>query len=94
MRSFGDTPALLRIALEAAVPLWIHRHEDTPVEARIARARECADIVAEHGDDIQFRGAKKGETAAAFNALAEGLALAAYQPGGVDFADDHWEASV
>jgi hypothetical protein len=82
----------LTISLEAAVPLWIDKHKHTSVEARIARARELADVVAGHGDDILFRSKRKGESAKAFNALAEGLALMAYQPGGVSFAGEHWEA--
>jgi hypothetical protein len=82
---------LLTIALEAAVPLWIHRHEHTSQQARHARASELGDVVAEHGDDILFRGGN-GESARAFNALAEGIALAAYQPGGVTFDGNHWSA--
>jgi hypothetical protein len=83
---------LLAVALSGAVPLWIARHKHTPSEARMARARELADIIASKGDLIMFKGGKKGETAAAFNALAEALALAAFQPGGVTFQDAHWDA--
>lgn len=40
----------------------------------------------------QAKGANKGGPAVVFNALAEGLALMAYQPGGVTYLGLHWEA--
>jgi hypothetical protein len=60
------------------------------LEQRIARASGLADIIASQGDIILYRGGKKGETAKAFNAMAEGLAIGAYQPGGVTFLGEHW----
>lgn len=39
------------------------------------------------------RGTNKGGPAAVFNALAKGLAIAALQPGGVRFLDQHWQVS-
>lgn len=84
--------ALLSISLSAAVPLWIERVRGYSEDRRLERARECAQVIAEKGDIIQFKSKKKGETANAFNALAEGLACAAFQPGGVRFADLHFEA--
>lgn len=39
------------------------------------------------------RGNNVGGPAAVFNALAEGLALAAFQPGGVTYLGQHWEAT-
>jgi hypothetical protein len=83
--------AALMISLEAAVPLWIAEHRDKTPEWRAARARECAAVVAAHGDDIQFRGP---HTADGFNRLAEGLALAAFQPGGVRFMDRRWQVEA
>lgn len=47
------------------------------------------DVIAEHGDSLQYRDTHSAE---AFNRLAEGLAAAAYQPGGVSFAGMLWEA--
>ena len=38
-------------------------------------------------------GANAGGPAAVFNAIAAGLAVIAYQPGGVSYAGLHWEAS-
>lgn len=82
-------PELLSIALEAAVPLRILEMRDWPAERRILAARECADVIASHGDDLQYGGK---HTADAFNKLAIGLAVMAYQPGGVTFSGSHWEA--
>jgi len=85
------TEDLLKSALEAAVPLWILKWKDKTFAERTARAGECGDIIAEHGDIIMFKGKKKGETANAFNALAEALAILSFQPGGVKFMGLHFE---
>jgi len=69
--------ALLSAALGASVPLWVDQiiREDWPDERRQREAAECSTVVASKGDVILFRGSKRGETAAAFNALAKGVAL-------------------
>lgn len=75
------------------MPLWIDRLKDRPVDYLIERARECGQVIAEKGDIIQFRSKKKGETARAFDALAQGLACAALVvPGGVTFLGVTWDA--
>jgi hypothetical protein len=81
---------LLSISLEAAVPLRILEMRDWTVERRMQTARECADVIASHGDDLQYGGK---HTADAFNKLALGLACLAYAPGGVRFHGMHWEAT-
>jgi|SRR5579872_1737707 len=81
---------LLPIALSAAVPLWIEKLKPLTTDQRIARADELSGIIAEHGDIILYRGGKKGESAKAFNALAEGLAIGAFQPGGATAFGQHW----
>ena len=81
---------LLSISLSAAVPLWIEKLRALEPEQRLARAGGLSDIIAAHGDIILYRGGKRGESAKAFNALAEGLAIGAFQPGGVTFAGEHW----
>jgi hypothetical protein len=87
--------ALLTIALEAAVPLWIAQLQERGDWDYIQRrAKQCADIVAEKGDVILYRGKKRGESAAAFNALAEGLACLAFAPGGVKAFGMHWQAKL
>jgi hypothetical protein len=74
--------ALLESALSAAVPLWIEQLKVLPYEEVMRIARECADIVAHKGDVILYRSPKKGETAAAFNALAKGVACLSFSSGG------------
>jgi hypothetical protein len=81
---------LLVITLQVAVPLWIHEVAKLTQAERLAAARECGQMIAEHGDDIIYLSPRKGETARAFNALARGLACAAYQPGGVWFMGTHF----
>ena len=81
---------LLSISLSAAVPLWIEKLKPLTPEERIARASGLADIIAAHGDIILYRGGKAGESAKAFNALAEGVAIGAFQPGGVTAFGQHW----
>lgn len=80
----------LVIALEAAVPLHIIEMGRLTPEQRQRVALRSAGEVASRGDILQFRGGKRGETAAVFNHLARGLACLAFQPGGVTFAGHHW----
>jgi hypothetical protein len=82
-------PALLP-ALEVSVPLFIAELRGTSHWQRVSLAREDADQIAAHGDALMFRGTKKGQAARSFNALARGLAIGAYQPGGITFAGRHW----
>ncbi len=83
----GTIPLLL-IALDAAVPIRIHQISHWSID-RILHPLECqrlADVVAERGDIIQWKGSKKGATAKAFVELVEALARLAYMPGGCEFA--------
>lgn len=77
--------ALLSCSLAAAVPLWVHQivREDWSPERMRRESEECATVVASKGDIIMFRSPKRGETAAAFNALARGVAILSFQVGGV-----------
>lgn len=81
----------LAITLQLAVPLqmWELRHCDD--QQRVAMAAAAADVVASHGDDLQFGGRHCAE---AFNALARGLAIGAHQPGGITFRGLHWCTSA
>jgi len=90
--SIADDPRQITLleSLAFAVPLWIDEIRDITDEQRIARAKRCGATVAERGDVLQFGGSKPGKAAEVFNALAEGLACAAYQPGGITFAGRHW----
>jgi hypothetical protein len=84
---------LLQSALAVSVPLMIERWRYRSPEERMARATSCAQVVAEKGDVILFKSKKAGETGAAFNALAEGIALLAFAPGGVDIFGLHFDAT-
>ena len=80
-------------SLRFAVPMWVHELRDCTSEQRVVRAKRCAQVVAEKGDALQFKGqsaSARRSTAEAFNRLAEGLACAAYQDGGISFAGYHW----
>ena len=83
---------LLRISLSAAVPLWIEQCKAIPLDLLMNRGREISQIIAEKGDIIQFRSKTQGETAKAFNALAEGLTIMSFVPGGVKFLGMHFES--
>jgi len=86
------TRAHLAAALSTAVPFLIEDLRHQPFEKIHERAREAAQVVAEKGDIILFRSKKPGATAAAFAALAEGLACLAFCPGGVTFLGLKFEA--
>ena len=79
---------LLRISLSAAVPLHAAELKRLPWSDVAHIAGECSQTIAEKGDVLQF-GGKGG--AAAFNALARGLAALSFAPGGVNFLGDHYE---
>jgi hypothetical protein len=77
--------SLLSASLGAAVPLWVDQilREGWSDDRMRREAEECSTVVASKGDVILFRSSKRGETAAAFNALAKGVALLSFQVGGV-----------
>lgn len=81
------------MTLELAVPMWVEKIKsyNLPLEAFEARRLKCSQHIAEHGDNIMFRSKKKGDTARAFNRLAEALAICSFAPGGVTFAGMKWE---
>ncbi len=82
---------MLRSTLGVAIPLWVFELKKLPWPEIEKIAHESSQIIAEKGDVLQFRSKKKGETAAAFNALAKGLAALSFCPGGVTFLGDHYE---
>ncbi len=91
MSDYNDT--LLRTTLAIAVPLWQNEYQRRPLAVVLAIAADKAQMIAEHGDIIMFRGQKRGQSADAFNALASGLAILSFMPGGVTFRGDHYEAT-
>lgn len=82
---------MLRSVLGCAVPLWVMDLRKLPWPEIEKIAHESAQIIAEKGDVILYKSKKKGETAAAFNSLARGLAALSFCPGGVTFLGDHYE---
>ena len=82
-------PPALFPALEVSVSLFITELRGTSHWQRVALAHEDAAQIAAHGDALMFR-SKKGETARSFNAVARGIALGAYQPGGITVFGRHW----
>jgi hypothetical protein len=87
------TEALLAATLEVAVPMWIEQMRSWPPERVQARAKELAPVIASTADNVLFRGKKRGQTAEAFNRLAEGVACLAFAPGGVKIFGLHFEAN-
>lgn len=77
------TLPLLRIALSAAVPLWIGKLKTRQWSELMERRDKCVEMIASHGDNILYRSKKPGQTAEAFNALAEAIAILSFAPGGV-----------
>ncbi len=75
--------------LMVSVPMAIAGLRGKPESWRLERAREAGQFIAEHGDDLLFRG-RPGRSAVAFAQMSYGLAALAYQPGGVTFAGMHW----
>lgn len=79
--------APLTQTLQVAVPLWVAVAADQDEHGRaglLERWRQdSVDVIAGNGDNILFRGPKRGDTAAAFNHLARGLAALAHLRGGV-----------
>ena len=82
--------AMLRASLSLAVPMWADRLRSVPFRDLLARAPEIGQHIASKGDCILFK-SKKGETAEAFNQLAEGLAILSFVPSGVTFMGDHYK---
>lgn len=94
MTSIRDIPVdsepsrLLNLTLQLAVPLRIAEFRQLKPCDRTDRALLAGRKIAEHGDDLQFGGKHCAST---FDALVDGLACAAYVPGGIDFNGLHWE---
>jgi len=85
-RSLSDNVALVA-TLGVAVPMRIEEMSTWDDAARQSMTTWSVDIVCAHGDDLLYGGE---HCAKAFNALAQGLAILAYRPGGVTFAGLHW----
>lgn len=103
--SRGEVDPLLAICLSCAVPLWIEEVRRWDPAVRQTRAHEAGHViaygagaaaVATGGKERNKSTAKKKRpnkgASEVFNAMAMGLAILAFCPGGVTFAGNHWEA--
>lgn len=72
------------------MPLRILELRQLGEAERMRLAREAADQIASHGDNILFRAARRGATARAVSWLVTGLAVSAFQPGGIRFRNLAW----
>ena len=81
----------LQTSLSAAVPLWILEKQKQSWAEISQRIPYCLEIIAHHADDALFKSKEKGKTAAAFNAIAEAIAILSFIPGGVTIFGNHWE---
>ncbi|MBB2914900.1 hypothetical protein FHS43_006212 [Streptosporangium becharense] len=83
----ADTSASLREALATLVPLNIAALRGTTFEQRRERVAGAADLIAGKADQMMFG---TGKTATGvLSALAMGIAVGAYQPGGVTVLGVH-----
>lgn len=81
-------------ALAATVPFAIHDLvvRGGPSEADWQWARDWSDTLAAHGDNLLYRGEKKGESAKLFAELVRVVATLAFMPGGITLFDTHYVA--
>lgn len=77
--------------LMLAVPLWAMRCQRMPLNELIKKCGDISQVIGEKGDIILFKTKKEGESAKAFNRLAEGIAILSFVPGGVTFMGTHYE---
>lgn len=85
-----ELEGILQTTLDAAIPVWIEELKQKPWSYLERRGPECSQYIAEHGDVVLYPGKHKGDTAKAFNALAEGIAILSFFPGGVKIFGRHW----
>lgn len=84
---------LLRDTLQVAVPLWQMEFQDCPWSELQQKIREAQEILAENAEYLLFYSKKekdKGKAAAAFNAVAKGIAILSFVPGGVELFGQRW----
>lgn len=84
----------MRVTLEAAVPIWIMRLLDVPWAGKQQRIQAVEAVLAQPGyaEALVVGGGKEGMAAAAFNAVAEGIAILSFVPGGVRIFGSSWDA--
>jgi hypothetical protein len=83
----ADVGANLSEALAALVPLAIAELRGTTFEQRRARVAGAADLIASSADQMMFGKGKKATGVLA--AIVNGVAVGAYQPGGISVLGVH-----
>ena len=78
----ADVYANLREALAALVPMGIAELRGSTFEQRRRHIEGCADLIACKADGMMFSG-KKRQPTGVLPAIVRGMAVLAYQPGGV-----------
>lgn len=91
MAEFSQQEGLLKSMLPMAVMLNTLNFKELPWKQLQQIATDASQFIAEHGDNILFKGPKKGDTAKAFNELAKGVAVLSFAPGGVNILGMHFE---
>jgi len=94
--------AHLQIALKTTVPLIIYELQRSGgvTDDDIKRTAPLVESISSHGDDVLFSSEKKnkkkqlGTTDEHFASLARGIAILAFQPGGVTVFEEHFEVSI
>ena len=86
------THSHLSIALSAAVLLRIEDFKQVSWRELDARRPYLLQMIANHGDDILYRSKRVGDSAKAFNALVEAIAILSFMPGGVKIFGTHWQS--
>ena len=84
-RDWQGEGKLLPDMLQVAVPLWMHRLNEAGPDGReqeLLRLQNETDFC-QRLEYVLHKGPKKGDTARAFNDLAELIALLSFYPGGV-----------
>ena len=89
----NPTAGPLETMLAVAVPLRIWRLQERggPTEADFQNGTTLGALIAEKGDLLFHRGKKAGESAGVFNAVAQGIAVLSFAPGGITLFGQHWE---
>ncbi|GIH70294.1 hypothetical protein [Sphaerimonospora thailandensis] len=77
----------LAITIQALVPLRVLELAGTSFEERERAVGRASQVIAEHGDDLQFGGRHRPD---AIKTLVRALAVLAYQPGGVTYEGMHF----
>ena len=87
---------LFRLTLEVGVPIRAAelQYHGGPSKLDLEEARAFADVLAEKGDILQFRGGKKGEAGEIMGGLIRAVAVLAFCPGGIKLFGAHFEYRV